>query len=254
MRYASRVPIDLTEFERGDSIASAEPGAMIERLGELQLAQIVHRRRAMILFEGWNGSGKRAALRRLAGAWDPCHFATHCPLGDDQERHWLAPYWASLPGLGSTALFHGSWYCHVADDRLAGRLADKAWARRCDEINEFEAQQRDHGTLLIKLYFHVTSNVQAERIAARDADPWRRFLVTDRSVAPSREIREGSWTDLLRRTDTRWAPWTVIDANGQSAGVEAALAAVTEALEKALPLAPPMEGETVVMLNQQKAG
>jgi len=254
MRYASSVPIDLTNFERGDSVPTAEPSALLDLLGQLQLAQIVHHQRAMILFEGWNGSGKRAALRRLAGAWDPCAFATHCPTGEDQQRHWLAPYWASLPGPGATALFHGSWYRHVADDRLAGRLTDKAWARRCDEINEYEAQQRDHGTLLVKLFFHVAAEVQAERLAARDADPWRRWLVSDRRPAPPCDIREGVWTDLLRRTDTRWAPWTVIDANGQGAGAEAALAAVAGALEKAIPLDPPAEGDKVVMLGQQKAG
>jgi polyphosphate kinase 2 (PPK2 family) len=255
MRYAAFVAIDLRKFESGDSAPTAEPSApLLERLVALQLAQIVHRQRAMILFEGWNGSGKRAALRRLAGAWDPCAFATHCPTGDDQQRHWLAPYWASLPGPGATALFHGSWYRQVADDRLAGRLTDKAWARRCDEINEFEAQQRDFGTHLVKLFFHVTAEVQAERLAERDADPWRRWLVTDRRMSPPRDIREGVWTDLLRRTDTRWAPWTVIDANGQGAGSEAALAAVAAALETGISMEPPAEGDKVVMLGQQKAG
>lgn len=247
MRYAALVAIDLTIYERGDSAVAADPEALFRRLGELQLAQVVHRKRAMILFEGWNGSGKRAALRRLAGAWDPCFFATHGPASDD-DRHWLTPYWASLPRPGTTALFHGSWYRHVADDRLAARLTDKTWARRCDEINEYEAQQRDDGTLLIKLFFHVTAEVQAERLAARDADPWRRWLAADRRVAPTREIREGVWTDLLRRTDTRWAPWTVIDANGEGAGADAALAAVAGALEKALPLGPPGDSDTIVQL------
>ncbi|MEO5640473.1 MAG: polyphosphate kinase [Sphingomicrobium sp.] len=245
--------IDLTQFERGDSVPPIS-GALLGRLGELQLAQIVHRHRAMILFEGGNGSGKRDALRRLAGAWDPCAFATHCPATDDQDRHWLAPYWASLPGPGATAMFHGSWYRHLANERLAGRLTDKVWARRCDEINEFEAQQRDHGTLLVKLFFHVTAEVQAERLAVRDADPWRRWLVTDRRPLPPIDIREGVWTDLLRRTDTRWAPWTIIDANGHGAGSDAALSAVAAALEKSVPLEPPVEGDTVVMLGQQKAG
>lgn len=246
--------IDLTNFERGDRLGSAEPSLLIGKLAALQLAQIVHRQRAMILFEGLNGSGKRSALRLLATAWDPCAFTTHSQAGDDQQRHWLAPYWASLPLPGSTALFHGSWYRHAADERLSGRLTDKGWARRCDEINEFEAQQRDHGTLLVKLFLHVTAEVQAERLAACAADPWRRWLVSERRTAPPRDICEGVWTDLLRRTDTRWAPWTVIDANGQSAGAEEVLEVVAGVLERALPLDPPVDGDKVVILGQQKVG
>ena len=207
----------------------------------------------MILFEGWNGSGKRAALRCLAGAWDPCAFTTHRSASEDQQRHWLAPYWASLPLPGTTTLFHGSWYRQSADDRLAGRLTDKGWARRCDEINEYEAQQRDDGTLLVKLFLHVTAAVQIERLAVRDADPWRRWLVSDGRAAAPRDLAEGVWTDLLQRTDTRWAPWTVIDANGQGAAGDAVLQAVAGALENAIPLDPPADRDKVVMLGQQKA-
>lgn len=250
------MPIDLTKFERGDSAGGAEPGALADRLAHLQLAQIVHRRRAIILFEGWDACGKRSAVRRLAGAWDPCAFATHCLSAPDQDRHWLATYWSCLPGAGASSLFHGSWYRYVADERLAGRLADKAWLRRCDEINEFEAQQRDHGTLIVKLFFHVTAEVQARRIAKRDADPWRRWLAPsgDRRGQPTRELRQATWTDLLSHTDTRWAPWTLIDANGQDAGAEAALGAIIGAFEKNIPLDPPAEADKVVPIGQQKAG
>ena len=68
------MPIDLTKFERSEPFAGdgAEAlAALQDRLARLQVAQIVHRKRAIILFEGWIGSGKKAALRRLVGAWDP---------------------------------------------------------------------------------------------------------------------------------------------------------------------------------------
>jgi polyphosphate kinase 2 (PPK2 family) len=257
MRYASGVPIDLSHIKPGDSSAIAAPSALRERLAELQLAQIVHKRRAIVLLEGWEASGRRPAIRQLAGVWDPCHYTTHCVTADDpdRDRHWLARFWANLPGAGSTALFHGSWYRQVADERLLARLSDKAWARRCDEINEFEAQQRDHGTLIVKLFFQVSAEAQAERIARRDADPWRRHLVApERRAMPPRDIQQEVWNDLLSHTDTRWAPWALIDASGDGA-TEAALGAIAAAFEKAIPLDPPAENDqTVVMLNQHKAG
>lgn len=234
------MPIDLTQYESG-LLPPTEGSAVAklqERLGALQLAQIVHGRRAIVLFEGWEGSGRRTALRRLAGAWDPCHFATYCGAPGAGDRHWLAPYWQRLPGTGDSSLYCESWYHELVGKRLAGTIADKQWPRRCDEINEFEAQQQDHGTLLIKLFFHVTAAVQAERVAALSADPWLRF-VTPHPDAGARASSEAAWTDLLSRTDTRWAPWTVIDANGPSAGLEAALEAITAALAKTVPLDPP---------------
>ena len=42
-----------------------------ERLRDLQLPQIAHGRRAIILFEGLQAAGKKHALREMAAAFDP---------------------------------------------------------------------------------------------------------------------------------------------------------------------------------------
>jgi len=256
------VPIDLTKFERGEPFAGdyhATLRALQDRLSLLQLAQIVHRKRAIILFEGWEGAGKKSALKRLAAAWDPCHFATHQVGGsasDDGDRHWLARYWARLPQAGCTTLFYRSWYRKVVDDRALGRGKAKDWARAYDEINEFESQQRDHGTLIVKLFFHVSAAVQDERLRERGDDPWRKWLIEHEDLR-SLTAREGylaAWQDTFAHTDTRWAPWHVIDANDPHAAYIAALTAIVESLEKAIPLEPPADGDNVVMLAQQKFG
>lgn len=256
------MPIELTKFERGDPFPgdyAAALSTLQDRLSALQLAQIVHRKRVIILFEGWEGAGKKAALQCLAAAWDPSHFATHSVRGkanDDSDRHWLARYWATLPAAGCTALFYRSWYRRVVDDRALGRGKAKDWARAYDEINEFEAQQRDHGTLIVKLFFHVSAATQDERLRERGDDPWRRWLIEPEDLR-SLAAREGylaAWQDIFAHTDTRWAPWHVIDANDGRASRIAALSAILESLEKAIPLEPPADGDNVVMLAQQKFG
>jgi polyphosphate kinase 2 (PPK2 family) len=256
------VPIDLTEFERGGPFPGdyhATLTALQDRLSLLQLAQIVHRKRAIILFEGWEGAGKKSALKRLAAAWDPCHFATHQVGGsasEDGDRHWLARYWATLPQASCTTLFYRSWYRKVVDDRALGRGKAKDWARAYDEINEFESQQRDHGTLIVKLFFHVSAAVQDQRLRERGDDPWRKWLIEheDLRTLTAREAYLAAWQDTFAHTDTRWAPWHVIDANDQPAACIAALSAIVESLEKAIPLEPPADGDNVVMLAQQKFG
>ena len=57
-----------------------------------------------------------------------------------------------LAAAGGTAIFLHSWYRRVLEDHVMGLVGDKEWKRGFDEINEFEAQQRDYGTALIKLY------------------------------------------------------------------------------------------------------
>ena len=251
------MPIELTDFERGDPFsgnAAEALTALQDRLARLQLSQIVHRRRAIVLFEGWTGSGKRAALKKLAGALDPTHVRVISVGGAaeaDDDRHWLAPFWSRIPAAGDTTIFYRSWYRRIVEERVQGRLDDKRWARACDEVNEFEAQQRDHGTLLIKLFFHITAERQAANLHRRQEDPWRRHLLSQEAVAglSQRERNLEVLHDLFAHTDTRWAPWKVIDSNDETAGCLAALTIIADQMDKALPAEPPAMGETVVQFR-----
>nr|WP_237219835.1 polyphosphate kinase [Sphingomonas arenae] len=252
------VQVDLTKFERGLPFTgdfAASLGVLQQRLAELHLALVVHRKRAIILFEGWEGAGKRRALKALAAALDPCYVATYCTLAEDEvgaSRHWLAPFWSTLPEAGSVALHYRSWYRRAVDDKALGRSSPKEWLRACDAINEFENQQTEHGTTIVKLFFHVDAVTQAARLHARGEDPWARHLMTQqdlRSLA-ARNAYMAAWTDCFAQTDTRWAPWTAIDAGDMQAGVIASLEAVAAALAKAVPAEPPAEGDASKPVEQ----
>src|SRR3954454_3889511 len=165
--------------DRGEAAAGSADGtlaALRDHVAELQLPQIAHGRRAIILFEGLQGSAKKFALRQLVSAFDPCHCVVHPTVfarREASEGHWLARFWRQLPSAGDTVIFFRSWYRRVLDDRVLGRTAEDSVPRIFDEINEFEAQQRDYGTLLVKLYFDVSADVQEQRLAQRRQNPWR---------------------------------------------------------------------------------
>jgi len=251
-----------SEVEREAPFAgdyAAERDALQKKLAQLQFAQIVHKKRAIVLFEGWEGAGKLAALRRVTARWNPCHFRTWCVRQDEFRetgQHWLTPYWVRLPEGGDTALYFRSWYNRIVRARALGEMADKKFFRALDEINEFEAQQAEHGTLLVKLFLNVSAEVQAERLHERASHPWRKFSLEPEDLRghSARDRYQAAWDEMFEHCDTRWAPWQVIDGNDKRACRIAALTAVANAFEKAMPSEPPAEDERVAILARQRFG
>ena len=251
-----------SEVEREAPFAgdyAAERDALQKKLAQLQFAQIVHKKRAIVLFEGWEGAGKLAALRRVTARWDPCHFRTWCVRQDEFRetgQHWLTPYWVRLPEGGDTALYFRSWYNGIVRARALGEMTDKKFFRALDEINEFEAQQAEHGTLLVKLFLNVSAEVQAERLHERASHPWRKFSLEPEDLRghSARDRYQAAWDEMFEHCDTRWAPWQVIDGNDKRACRIAALTAVANAFEKAMPSEPPAEDERVAILARQRFG
>jgi len=223
--------------------------ALHQQLETLQLSQLANGRRAIILLEGPPGAGKKQALRALGGIFDPCHFNVHCTEFDRRqaaEGHWLARFWRQLPSAGRTAIFFRSWYRRVLEERISGRLDDGLVARAFDEINEFEAQQRDYGTILAKLYFDVSPEVQARRLAEHGADGWEALIRREEPLLVSGDDYRRALADLRKQSNTRWSPWTFIDGDNPEHACRDALVAVAAAWSEAVPLDPPhiAEGST----------
>ena len=228
---------DLPEHDQAEALS-----ALRDHLAELQRPQIAHGRRAIILFEGAAGSGKKFALRQLAAAFDPCHYIVHQTEFDRREAsegHWLARFWRQLPAAGNSSIFFRSWYRRVLDDRVLGRTDEAALTRAFDEINEFEAQQRDYGTLIVKLLFEVSPQIQEARLKARAADPWTGLGRKDEPAMVRESAYVRALADLKLQSNTRWSPWRVIDGNDEAAAAVTALTAIADAWAKAMPAEPP---------------
>jgi polyphosphate kinase 2 (PPK2 family) len=239
--------IDLADHEGGrpfDGDYSAELEALQERLSRLLVAHIVHRKRSVILFEGWDASGKGGAIQRLTAKWDPRHFEVwpiSAPTDEEKARHFLWRFWKRLPRTGEIGVFDRSWYGRVLVERVEGYASEAEWRRAYDEINEFEAQQASDGTTIVKIFLHVTQDVQDKRLKARLAHPWKRWKVNPEDFR-NREKRPAylaALDEMFAHNDTHWAPWHVIDGNHKKAARIAVLSTIAERLEKAVPLTPP---------------
>jgi polyphosphate kinase 2 (PPK2 family) len=254
--------IDLKDYEAGakyDGDYDAALAAVQERLARIQVAHIVHCKRSVIAFEGWDAAGKGGAIQRLTAEWDPRHFEVFpisAPSAEERARHFLWRFWTKLPANGNIAVFDRTWYGRVLVERVEGFATEAEWRRAYDEINEFEAQQKDAGTNIIKLFLHVTEEEQEQRFRKRLEHPWKRWKITpdDFRNSANRQAYVSAIEDMFRNTDTRWAPWKVIDGNNKKAARIAALTYIADRLEKVVPMKPPIADPEVVRLAKSRFG
>lgn len=175
-------------------------------------------RSAIVVFEGWDAAGKGGAIKRLAETLDPRGFnvsSFSAPRGDEKEHHYLWRFWKSLPNAGQLAIFDRSHYGRVLVERVEKFCTEAQWRRAFHEINEFEWQITSFGTVVVKFWLHISQEEQLRRFQERELDPFRSYKLTEedwrnRSKWGEYEI---AVEDMLRRTSTLWAPWTVVEAN-----------------------------------------
>ena len=252
------MPINLWDYEAGTAFAGdydAVLAGLQKRLSHLFVANQIHRRKAVILCEGWDAAGKGGAIQRLTAECDPRTYKVWpiaAPSEDEKAHHYLWRFWRRMPAAGEVAIFDRSWYGRVLVERVEGFASEAEWRRAYDEINELEAQLAADGTSVIKLFFHVTQDEQDERFEERLSHPWKRWKVTGEDLRNRARRKDylAALRDMFDATDTRWAPWTVIDGNDKKAARIAALTHVEEALARARPAEPPRVGPEMERLAQ----
>jgi AMP-polyphosphate phosphotransferase len=257
------MPIDLSDYEAGAPCEGSyedDLEALQERLARLFVSLHVHGKKAIIVCEGWDASGKGGAIQRLTARCDPRTYKVWpvaAPNEEEKAHHYLWRFWQRMPKAGEAAIFDRSWYGRVLVERVEGFAGEAEWRRAYDEINEFEAQLSHDGATIVKLFFHVTKEEQDERFEKRLDHPWKRWKVTaeDLRNRARRADYLAAFKDMFDQTDTRWGPWTVIDGNDKKAARIAALTRVADALSGALPAdPPPLSPELEQVAREFRAG
>jgi len=142
----------------------------------------------------------------------------------------------ALPKAGHFAIFDRSWYGRVMVERIEGLAQPYEWAQAYSEINEFETQLTEFGTVVIKFWLHISREEQLRRFKARENTPHKRWKITDEDWR-NREKWDQYWeavSDMIDRTSTAHAPWTIIEANNKRYARIKALRVVVERLTQAL--------------------
>ena len=211
--------------------------ALQQRLRRLQIAVMATRARVMVVFEGWDASGKGGVINRLTQVLDP-RGAKVWPIGppDDPEvgHHYLHRFWIRMPGPGEIGVFDRSWYGRVLVERVEELATRAQWHRGFMEINDFERLLIDDGVHLVKLFLHVSASVQKARFKERFENPLKQWKlsVEDFANLERRGDYEIAIEDMLTQTSTQRAPWAVVPCPQKRYGRIAAINHIVTTLEQ----------------------
>jgi polyphosphate:AMP phosphotransferase len=198
------------------------------------------RSRSLVLaFEGMDAAGKGGAIRRITAALDARQYHV-VPIAAPSEEERALPYlwrfWRHVPRLGKVAVFDRSWYGRVLVERVEGFCSEADWMRAYEEINDFEDSLIGSGAVVVKFWLAISGEEQLARFEARQQEPHKRFKITDedwrnRDKWPE---YERAVCDMIDRTSTEMAPWTLVEADNKRYARIKILRTICERLEAAL--------------------
>jgi polyphosphate kinase 2 len=176
--------------------------------------------RMIILFEGRDAAGKGGTIRRVTRYMNEKHYrvvALGKPTEEQRTQWFFQKYVQQFPSGGEVVLFDRSWYNRAMVEPVFGFCTPEEYQNFMHGVVGFEKDLVRQGTILIKLYFSVTKDEQARRFERRKSDPLRQWKLSEIDVQA-----QDRWDDfthqkyeMLKRSHTTHAPWTVIRSNNK---------------------------------------
>lgn len=209
------------------------------RLNGLARKKRFHKRSLIVVFEGNDAAGKGSAIRRTTAALDARWYRTvaiSAPSEEERAYPYLWRFWRHVPRHGRILIMDRSWYGRVLVERIEGYCREGDWMRAYGEINDFEDQLVANGTVIVKFWLAVSKREQLKRFREREKTRFKRFKIT-----PDDWRNRGKWgayeqaaCDMVDRTSTAIAPWTLVEADNKHFARVKVLRTLCERLEKEL--------------------
>ncbi len=230
----------LEKIDLSKGLKKKECKDLIERLGaELSKLQREAKRLqipVMIVFEGWGAAGKGTLINRLIHPMDPRGFKVFT-IQDESEEELLRPFlwrfWTKTPAKGRIHIFDRSWYRRVINERIDNKLDKNQLANAFSEILFFEENLAYDNNLIIKLFLHISQKEQKKRFKKLEASPETKWRVTEEDWRHNEQYDEylHVYEEMIEKTDTEFAPWTIIEATDREYAEVKILSTVVTALK-----------------------
>ena len=230
--------IDLTR-KLSDGVYERKLAKLQGRLNRLARAAWDEKVSSVVVFEGWDAAGKGGNIRRLTAAMDARLFRVvpiAAPTDEERAHHYLWRFWRHIPRAGLVTIFDRSWYGRVLVERVEGFAPEPDWQRAYSEIGEFESQLIEHGITLVKFWIHISQAEQLRRFEERKATAYKQHKITEEDWRNREKWNayEAAIGEMVARTSTRRAPWTIVAGNDKKMARIQVLETFCERLEKAL--------------------
>ena len=215
---------------------SHELRALQQRLTAATTDKAFARRGLILVFEGNDAAGKGGAIRRVRAALDPRRFRVHgvaAPSDEERARPYLWRFWRNIPRRGDVTIFDRSWYGRVLVERVEGFAATEDWMRAFQEINDFERQLTEARYCLVKFWLAISPQEQLRRFEERENTPLKRYKLTPEDWRNREKwpLYDEAMTEMVDRTSSRHAPWTLVEANDKKFARLKVLRTIVERLE-----------------------
>ena len=172
------------------------------------------------MFEGNDAAGKGGSIRRITGALDARIYQVvpvAAPTEEERAQPYLWRFWRHVPRRGKVTIFDRSWYGRVLVERVEGFCSESDWMRAYGEINEFEAQLVRHNIVMVKFWLTISKEEQLKRFKEREKTGFKRYKITDEDWRNREkwDDYENAVCDMVDRTSTERAPWTLVEAKNK---------------------------------------
>ena len=212
--------LDLEQRLSGSAFASK----LVKQQSRLNQLQQRARQRGLstiVVIEGWDAAGKGGAIRRITGALDARNYQVipiAAPTDEERAHHYMWRFWRHLSRAGRITIFDRSWYGRVLVERVEALATESEYMRAYGEINQFEEELVAHGILVAKFWLHISKKEQLRRFRDRSRTSYKQWKITDEDWR-----NRAKWADytvaineMVARTSTRIAPWTLVEANDKN--------------------------------------
>ena len=230
-----------------------------EALLTIQQAYHHQKRRAIIIFQGWDAGGKGGSIRRLTERLDPRGFTVY-PIGapepEEQGRHYLYRFFTKLPEPGRLSIFDRSYYERVLVERVENYASKEEWQRAYQEINEFERLLMDDDVRIVKIFLNIEKAEQLKRLTERLHNPMKHWKLTHDDIRNRLKwtAYEHAINDMFAETSTDRAPWHLISSNKKWYTRIEVLKIVAETLKKDVDITPPPLDRVLVESAEELLG